>query len=387
MASRVIILLICTLFTITAFAQSDLDAVRILDGQLGFGARALGMGGAYRAVADDYSAIYWNPAGLAQMRKMEFWTDLSLVNFNNDNVYNGVSNSASQNSTKFNSIGLVFPVPTYRGSLVFAFGYQKVKDFEYANDFSAMSNSFNSNTVVNNRLTFDDEMFAYLPVLKSETIYDGGSLNQWSAAGAMDVSPNISLGLTMNFWSGKSDYELEYNQFDQADNFNTYLVNDFMEYIENQIITSKYSSFNFKIGALFRANKHVRIGLGLDLPQTFTVKEEYVNTSSIEFDNGDYTYYDDDGTNSEYDVKTPMRLNGGVSVSAGPALLAGSAEYVDWTQLKFDTDYLRDLNKYFKTDYRSTLKWNVGAEVGIKPIDSQLRAGYSYIPNPIKGLR
>lgn len=33
----------------------------------GLGARALGMGGAYTAVADDGSAAYWNPAGIAQV--------------------------------------------------------------------------------------------------------------------------------------------------------------------------------------------------------------------------------------------------------------------------------------------------------------------------------
>ena len=32
---------------------------------LGFGARALGMGEAYTAVADDISCVYYNPAGLA----------------------------------------------------------------------------------------------------------------------------------------------------------------------------------------------------------------------------------------------------------------------------------------------------------------------------------
>ncbi|MFB6214572.1 MAG: hypothetical protein ABEI54_01765 [Candidatus Bipolaricaulia bacterium] len=32
----------------------------------GFGARALGMGGAFVAIADDYSASYWNPAGITR---------------------------------------------------------------------------------------------------------------------------------------------------------------------------------------------------------------------------------------------------------------------------------------------------------------------------------
>ena len=38
---------------------------------LGMGARASGMGGAYTAVADDFSAVFYNPAGLAQIRRAE----------------------------------------------------------------------------------------------------------------------------------------------------------------------------------------------------------------------------------------------------------------------------------------------------------------------------
>ncbi len=36
----------------------------------GFGARALGMGGAYVAIADDYSAPYWNPAGVTRSNSL-----------------------------------------------------------------------------------------------------------------------------------------------------------------------------------------------------------------------------------------------------------------------------------------------------------------------------
>jgi len=38
---------------------------------LGAGARALGMGGAFGAVADDASAVYWNPAGIAGIEKRQ----------------------------------------------------------------------------------------------------------------------------------------------------------------------------------------------------------------------------------------------------------------------------------------------------------------------------
>jgi hypothetical protein len=39
--------------------------------RIGLGARAQGMGGTFVAVADDPSAIYWNPAGLASLQKRE----------------------------------------------------------------------------------------------------------------------------------------------------------------------------------------------------------------------------------------------------------------------------------------------------------------------------
>lgn len=38
---------------------------------IGVGARALGMGGAFVAISDDATAVYWNPAGLVQLQKKE----------------------------------------------------------------------------------------------------------------------------------------------------------------------------------------------------------------------------------------------------------------------------------------------------------------------------
>jgi hypothetical protein len=40
--------------------------------KVGVGARAMGMGGAFVALANDATASYWNPAGLAQLREAEF---------------------------------------------------------------------------------------------------------------------------------------------------------------------------------------------------------------------------------------------------------------------------------------------------------------------------
>ena len=53
-----------------ARAADVFEKVGTFDGQflkIGIGARASGMGGAFVAVADDPSAVFWNPAGLARL--------------------------------------------------------------------------------------------------------------------------------------------------------------------------------------------------------------------------------------------------------------------------------------------------------------------------------
>ncbi len=60
-------MIIFTFFVVVVFGKS-FDKVGTTAGQflkIGVGARAIGMGGAFVAIADDGSAAYWNPAGLS----------------------------------------------------------------------------------------------------------------------------------------------------------------------------------------------------------------------------------------------------------------------------------------------------------------------------------
>ncbi|MCK4404346.1 MAG: PorV/PorQ family protein [candidate division Zixibacteria bacterium] len=66
------ILLILTLFCSAALAKTGDGGYAGPFLQLGFGARALGMGGAFVAVADDATGGFFNPAGLVQITKRTF---------------------------------------------------------------------------------------------------------------------------------------------------------------------------------------------------------------------------------------------------------------------------------------------------------------------------
>lgn len=67
--------------------------------KLGVGARALGMGGAYTAVAEDVSAMGWNPAGLSGLAKKEL----------------GVTHAELALGSRFDFIG--YAHPTSQGTL------------------------------------------------------------------------------------------------------------------------------------------------------------------------------------------------------------------------------------------------------------------------------
>ena len=56
---------------VTIVDQDELDLTSQSNIVLGVGARALGMGGAFLARADDATAASWNPAGLSYLRRPE----------------------------------------------------------------------------------------------------------------------------------------------------------------------------------------------------------------------------------------------------------------------------------------------------------------------------
>jgi hypothetical protein len=85
------------LFIVIAFSDSDAQLFPVLGGQragistaqflkIGVGGRASALGESFVAISDDASALYWNPAGLAQFKTDEviFSHNIWLVDINHD---------------------------------------------------------------------------------------------------------------------------------------------------------------------------------------------------------------------------------------------------------------------------------------------------------------
>jgi hypothetical protein len=86
--SIILILILCLIISLSAYAQevSKVGTTAAPFLRIDVGGRAVGMGGAFTAIANDVSAMYWNPAGVARITNAEAmfcntrW--LADVNFN-----------------------------------------------------------------------------------------------------------------------------------------------------------------------------------------------------------------------------------------------------------------------------------------------------------------
>lgn len=63
---KLLLVCICLVCTVTNYSFAGTDAAAFLKKSVGV--KAIGMGGAFTSIADDTSAIYWNPAGIAQIQ-------------------------------------------------------------------------------------------------------------------------------------------------------------------------------------------------------------------------------------------------------------------------------------------------------------------------------
>ena len=229
----------------------------------GVGARAMGMGGAHIACVNDATALFYNPAGLARVKRLELGLGLTHQRFLNETgllgsnrpagaFYYYDNNSRRQSNTRFSSASFVYPVPTYRGSLVFGLGVFRMMNFDKTFKYSYIPSA---------TYMYGDA--------GQELVSESGGVNMWSAGGALDISPNISIGLALNYWHGGEDYSYE-------SEFSWWNGDTLYEMRYDDEIYDDYSGFSAKLGMSVWPSKYFSFGLTLESPTWLTVDEEYI---------------------------------------------------------------------------------------------------------------
>ncbi len=413
--NRILTLLII-LLSGNIYAQGLSDVVRLSQPGIGSGARTVGMGNAFTAVADDFSAVFSNPAGLGLVKRFELSTGFDFGKFNNNSSFIGNSTDFSQNAANFSQIGFVYPFPTVQGSLSFAAGFTKDKDFNKVIKYNGL-NRTNSSMIQDLTLQGDDIPYVLglsYPVYNSQNVYlndetlingnlnqsaeitQTGSLNRYSFAGSVEFAKGVFVGASFNILGGTFNQTKDYYEDDVLDMYGATLetypgdptTRSFEYFNLKDEIDWELSGYSFNMGLLYTLKDMVRFGMNIKFPDVISIKEKYTVDANARF--GNRTYYIDGPISSkiEYEIKTPFEFTTGAAYTANNLVISAQATLVDYTQSTFSdglTETKRSQNNsYIKNDLVSVINYNLGAEYNFVPINLRVRAGYMQMPSPYK---
>ena len=370
-----IVLMSLTCFFVTEGISQEERAV---DNFAGVGVRAMGMGGAYVGVADDFTAVYWNPAGLVQMETREVHVGFLHNGISNDARLNGTSSSADLSNTRFGSLGIVYPYPVYRGSLVFAAGFNRIKDFDWSlreRGLLAVEVGSTDSLSFENRYSHE------------------GELAITTVAAAIDVSPSVSLGASASLVSGQDEATNEFVTRDSLDLFPQ------RRWKAREVFSDEYQpTYQITLGAMARSPK-VRVGATIGTGATHEIRYDFgapldtVNTpgwDSIEYDDGRLLQNRRGQFSDTYTISLPLEFSVGGSCRPIPGvLLAAGFHIAEWTQTEYrgkDESQVR-ANSSFESQYKDANRYHFGVEWQVPAIALDVRAGYYSDPLPFVGLR
>jgi hypothetical protein len=401
-----------------AAAQNFNDALRLSYPGLGSSARALGMGNAFTSVSDDFSAVFFNPAGLGLIRSFEISGGLDHGIYNNDVTFFENISPFSNSTTNFIKAGLVMPLPTTQGSMVLGFGYNRQKSFRNGFNFDGFNSGSNSMiqdlTSVNDDIPFrlglsyplyDQQTDNYLKdttiingmLNQSGTILEDGKIDAWSFSGSVEIAKNVFIGGTFNYLTGNYKRDREYFEDDTRDIYdnstltdpNDPVTSDFNTFYFNDIIDWNITGWDFKFGAYYKFLGFLSFGGAIKFPSQITVDEKYyVNSSSYFVNDGGYDLNPAIDSRVEYRVSTPYEFTGAASMKILFLLVSAEATYIDYSQMEFtdgfDPSYRSQRNKEIKELFKGVANLNIGAEVKIPFTQIRVRGGAMYFPSPYK---
>jgi len=405
MRSKIIFLVL--FLSTTLFAQNFNDALRLSFQPFKIGARALGMGGAFIGVSDDYSATAYNPAGLFQLKRMEFQGGLNYQTIDNNTKFFGNETAFSNSTVRLNDLGFVFPFPVIRGSLVFAFGYNMNNNFNNALSFEGY-NPGNTSMIqallgkgdVSYLLYLTDETGENTPIngklYQSGSILNSGVENNWVFSGAVEVAKDLSIGATIGIISGDFERNRDYSEEDIYNIYNASIKTDpadsrtadFEFFKLQETLKWELTGFTSKIGLMYRVKDFMRFGTTVKFPSIFTVKENYLVDGHSQFGTGFSADIDPPlESKLEYEIWTPFEFGIGFSVTNFGLTVSGDVNLTDYTQMEIkglSPSQTAKINKDIKQLFRAVADYSIGAEYNVLQSGLRLRAGYFSKISPFK---
>ena len=341
---------------------------------VGSGARALGMGGAFIAVADDATAASWNPGGLIQLEKPEISAVYGYVHRSEDNTFDDHPEASGSQSVDYNNLNYLsgaVPFQALDRNMIVSLNYQHL--FDFSRDWKF-------------RFQPDD------PIFSGPLNYDysqDGQLYALGLAYSVQIIPEFSAGITLNYWGDflrDSEWKQKYNingKLDLGDKEGTTSIHQ-EEYFE-------FSGWNVNLGFLWRLNETWTVGGVFKTPFTGDIDHTMKFNAVTSTAQGDMTTAFTEAFGEE--LHMPMSYGIGIACRFSDNFTVAADVYrTHWDDFEYEDDEGRKTSPITgksssESDIDPTTWFRLGAEylfIGDKYV-VPLRCGVFYDPAPSEG--
>jgi len=341
-----------------------------------FGAKAMSMGGAYVGLANDYSAIFWNPAGLTNLsgQSFSFFCAATIPSgaykFDVYSPHRGSFNLVNAKTKKglLNFSGLLAYFRSINDRLVVGFGIY---------------------SPANNRTQWEGSDFTNFSP-------HAATSNKWMGQISLTrISPGISYKVNNKLSIGAA-FEINYGVFDIAMHSGRFLAPipdpPYFEDIDlgqYELNTSGWG-YSLTVGVLFRACNFIRLGATFRSPSILKLKGEATVTGFPRL--GDVLHLDlAHYTRAKTEMTWPMRLATGIAITATKNLtLTADLQCTKWSivqaiKIEYTDNFWQYLmDRKYKNEiimnWKNVLQIRTGAEW---KIDLSLRGRFYINLSPV----
>ncbi len=382
-------------------AQFIEDGLRLAQPNGLISARAGAIGPAYSGIADDFAALYYNPAGLMLVPKRELTLGVQLYRNQNTTDFLTSNTILNGNSEAINAIGFVAPLKFGTTKAAIAVGYMLESDFD--DDYKTTGRGSSSivgswiaspgSQALAGDLFLSDSINGRLVtplgggLSQTATVLESGGLHSLSGGIGIDIAENVSIGFTLHGKWGSYSYDRRYSETDDQNIYNELdTVNfsnvDFSSLLVRETVDQDISGIGASFGIMGRIENFMRFGITVRTPSYYSITENFSRTAKATFDNNDVYESPIDGPESgrnSYSVSTPFVFNTGLSFNLMGLTVAGSVEYSDLSQIEFSSSLveIEDMNIDIAEQLTGQLVWGIGAEYENPSLPITFRAGVS----------
>lgn len=305
----------------------------------GVGSKALSMGGAFRGLADDWSACFWNPAGLAYLPNSEVSFNIYTFNFRPEYIpkvhfgQEGYLYSIGYNDATFYPEDRVLFLPSFSGF----YKFPQIEGFSGGIAF-----------FVPYKLQSKWDIYKppdeYLPTVSYPRYDHRTSILIWDlhptvAKDFMEGKLSLGAGLSIQ----RADFELK-----RAVLTPTIYTRPYEYFPVDWDLKTNGWGLGFNVGVLYKASPKLQFGLSYQSPVDIELKgtldlEMYFPTLKPIYEGGTYRH-----SNEDFETTLPLPGNLGVGVAYKPLerlTLSFDVSSTNWSRLDYleSEDFFLDL--------------------------------------------